>query len=87
MLLIIENGISGGITHAIHKYPEANNKHMKNYDKNKDSSYLMYLDANNLYIWAMSQKLHADSFNLVKKVSMLKIHKRLLQRQQYWIYS
>ena len=49
MLLRVEKIIGGGICHAIHRYVEANNKYMKNYNKNKDSSYLMYLDANNLY--------------------------------------
>ena len=45
MLLMMEKGIRGDITHAIHRYAEANNKYMKNYDKNKESLYLMYLDA------------------------------------------
>ena len=49
MLLMVERGIRGGICHAIRRYAEANNKYMKNYDKNKESSYIQYLDANNLY--------------------------------------
>ena len=49
MLLLVEKGIRGGICHAIPRYVEANNKYMKNYDKNKESSNLMYADANNLY--------------------------------------
>ena len=54
MLLMAEKGIRGRICHAIHRHTKANNKHIKNYYKNIESSYLMYLDANNLYEWAMS---------------------------------
>ena len=53
MLLILEEGIRGGICHAIHRYAKANNKYMKDYDENKESSYIQYLDPNNLYGWAM----------------------------------
>ena len=56
MLLMVEEGIRGGICHSIHRYAKANNKYMKNYDKNKESLNIQYLDANNLYVWAMSQK-------------------------------
>ena len=49
MLLMIEKGIRGQIYHATHRYAKANNEHMKDYDKNKELSYLQYLDANNLY--------------------------------------
>ena len=48
MLLMIEEGIRGGMCHSIHGYAKANNKYIKNYDKNIESSYLMYLDAKNL---------------------------------------
>ena len=54
MLLIIENGVRGGICHAIQRYAKANNKYMNDYKKNKESSYIQYLDANNLYGMAMS---------------------------------
>ena len=57
MILVVEKETIGGICQAIHRYAKANNKYMKNYDKNIISSYLMYLDANNLYGWAVSQKL------------------------------
>ena len=67
MLLIVEKGIRGGICHAIRRYAKANNKYMKNYDKN--ISYLIYLDANNLYGWGMSQKLSVNGFKWVEKLS------------------
>ena len=54
MLLMVGKGTRGGRCDAIHRYAEANNKYMKNYDKNKES-YLTYFDANNLFGWAMSQ--------------------------------
>ena len=57
MLLMVEEGIRGGMCHAIHRYAKANNKHMKNYDEKKESSFLKYLDANNLYGWGMEQNL------------------------------
>ena len=57
MLLMIEKGIRGRISHAMYRYATANNKYRKNYDKNIESSYLMHLDKNNLHGWAMSSKL------------------------------
>ena len=62
MLLMIEKGIRGGISIISNRYGEANNKYMKDYDKTKLSKFLMYLDANNLYGWAMTQKLPVHSF-------------------------
>ena len=62
MLLMIESGIRGGMCQSIHRYAKANNKYMNNYDKIIESSYLIYLDANNLYGWAMSKKLSVNGF-------------------------
>ena len=62
MLLIVEKGIRGGICHSIHRYAKANNKYMKNYNNNEESSYIQYLDANYLYGWAMSKKLLVNGF-------------------------
>ena len=62
MLLMVEEGIRGGICHSTHRYAKANNKYMKNYNINEESSYIQYLDANNLYGWAMSKKLTVNEF-------------------------
>ena len=70
MFLTYKEGIRGGICNKVHSYAEANNKCMTNYDKNKESSFLMYIDANNLYGWAMSKKLSVDGFKWVDDLSM-----------------
>ena len=59
---MLEKGIRGGICHSIHRYAKANNKYMQNYNNNEESSYIQYLDANNLYGWAMSKKLPVNGF-------------------------
>ena len=58
MLLMVEEGIC----HSIHRYAKANNKYMKTYNNNEESPYIKYLDANNLYGWAMSKKLPVNGF-------------------------
>ena len=66
--------IRAGICHSIHRYAKANNKYMKDYNKNKESSYLQYLDENNLYGWAMSQKLSVNNFEWIKVIlNLMKI--------------
>ena len=70
----IEKGIRGRICQATHRYAKANNKYMKNYDKNIESSYIEYLDANNLYGWVMSQKLPVNGFKWVKQKMLSKFN-------------
>ena len=62
MLLMIEKGIRGGISNAFKRYAKANNKFMQKYDPNLKSSFIVYLDANNLYGWAMSKPLPVGKF-------------------------
>ena len=66
MLLMFEEGIRGGMCQVVYRYAKANNKYMKNHDKNIESSYLEYLDTNNLYGSAMSQRLPVDSFEWIE---------------------
>ena len=68
---MVEEGIRGGICHSMQRYAKANNKYMKNYDKNKESSYIQYLDTNNLHGWAMSQKLSINGLRWVKNTSKI----------------
>ena len=69
MLLMVEKGIRGGICHSISQHAKANNKQMKDYDKNKESSYLKYQDMNNLYGRPVSQKLPVNDFKWVEGIS------------------
>ena len=62
MLLMVEKGIRRGICHSIHRYAKANNKYMQNYNNNEKSSYIQYLDTNNLYGWVMPKKLPVNGF-------------------------
>ena len=54
---MVEEGIRGGICHSIQRYAKANNKYMKSYNNNEESSNIQYLNANNLYGWAIPKKL------------------------------
>ena len=62
MLNIFEQNKRGGVCMISKRYAEANNKYMKNYDEKKPSTYIIYLDANNLYGWGMSQYLPIGNF-------------------------
>ena len=71
ILLMIEDGIRGGIFHAIKRYAKANNKYMRDYDKNKEPSYIQYLDANNLYGMVMLEKLPVKGFKWMADISIM----------------
>ena len=73
MLMMFEKGIRGGITHISKRYAEANNKYMKNYKPEKESSFIQYLDANNLYGWAMSQQLPTHGFKWMRNITEEKV--------------
>ena len=65
MLMMFEQGIRGGMTHISKRYAEANKKYMKNFDETKPSTFIIYLDANSLYGWAMTQKLPTHGFKWI----------------------
>ena len=73
MFQFIESGMRGGISYIANRYGKANNKYMKEYDEKAPSKYIMYLDANNLYGWAMSQHLPTGSFRWMTEKQIDKI--------------
>ena len=70
MLLLFENGICGSVRNATSKDAKANNKYIKNCDSSKENSYLMYVEANNLYGYAMSKKLPIGDFKWIEDTSI-----------------
>ena len=79
MLMMVEKSIRGGMCHAVHGYIKANNKYLKNYHKNTESSYLEYLDANNLYGYAICKKLSVSDFKWVEKDDILKFDEKFMK--------
>ena len=79
MLLMIEKSIRGGICQSTYRYAKANNKNMKNYKKNTESSYTKYLDENNFYGYKMSQKLPVNNFKCRKKESLLNFNEGFIK--------
>ena len=73
MFQFIEKGIRGGVSYIANRYGKANNKYMKEYNEKVPSKYIMYLDANNLYGWAMSQYLPAGNFRWMTDKEVNKI--------------
>ena len=67
MHLFIEKGMRGSISYIAKRYSKANNKYMESYDSSEESKFIMYLDANNLYGWAMSQYLRYNEFKWLNK--------------------
>ena len=74
MFQFIEKGMRGGISYIANRYGKANNKYMKEYDEKAPSKYIMYLDANNLYGWAMSQYLPTGGFKWLTEKQINKIN-------------
>ena len=74
-----EEGIRSGICHSIHRYTKANNKSMKNYNKDEESSYIQYVDANNLYGWAMSKKVPVNGFRWLDSDEINEINEEFIK--------
>ena len=66
--LIIEKGFRGGISYIAKKYAKGNNNYINDYDPKKPSTFITYLDMNNLYGWAMSEYLPYGGFKWLKNV-------------------
>ena len=69
MLLVVERGIRRGMCPYIYWYANANNKYMRDYDKNKESSCIQCFDGNNLCGWEMSQTFSVNNFDWIKDTS------------------
>ena len=74
MFQFIEKGLRGGISYIANRHGEANNKYMSGYNLEKPSKYIMYLDANNLYGWAMSQYLPTGGFRWMTEKQIQKVN-------------
>ena len=74
MFQFIEKGMRRGISYIANRYGKANNKYMKDYNEKAPSKYIMYLDANNLYGWAMSQYLPTGKFRWMTEKQINKIN-------------
>jgi hypothetical protein len=76
MFQFIERGMRGGVSYISHRHAKANNKYMESYNPEKPDKHIMYLDANNLYGWAMSQNLPTGGFRWItvkKKIELERV--------------
>ena len=78
VLEFFEQQMRGGVSTVFHRYAEANNKYLPNYNPKKESSYISYLDANNLYGWAMSKPLPTGNFKFMNKRNIDKTFNQLV---------
>ena len=74
MFQFIESGMRGGVSYICHRHSQANNKYMSNYNPNRPSEHIVYLDSNNLYGWAMSQYLPTGDFKWLSEKQINKIN-------------
>ena len=72
--LFIEMGLRGGTSYIAKRYAKANNKYTSDYDPEKPSTYITYLDKNNLYGWSTSEYLHYGGFNWLKNVDKFDVN-------------
>ena len=86
---MVEKGIRGGIYQSIYRYAKANNKHIQDNDKNKESSYLQYWNVDKLYGWAICQKPPVNNFEWIKDTSQFKedFTKNNTEKSDYDIFS
>ena len=79
----IESGIRGGVSMISHRHSIANNKYMNNYDSNKEIKSINYLDANNLYGWAMCESLPIGNFEMYNDLNE-KIKEKIITQLENW---
>ena len=73
MLLMVEKAIRGRKYYSICWYAKGDNKYLKHYDKSKELSYIQYWNVNNLYGWAMTQRLPVNNYEWIKDISLMEI--------------
>ena len=78
MLIMFEEGIRGGMCQATYKYAKANNKYMKNHDRNIESLFLEYTDTNNLYGWTMWIMMPVKNFKWIEKDDISKFDEEFI---------